>query len=110
MFRELCKIPHTNGTSHIEDLVLILKYRFADRFLKGHDNFDVGKLFLNTFVEFAKAGDPNCQVIKPVDWEPVSKEDDAARKCLVLTRNKCQLEELPNLDKIKIWESIHDQT
>ncbi|XP_063708269.1 esterase B1-like [Culicoides brevitarsis] len=97
--RKLCKIPHRKGTCHTEDFPLIFK-TFAPRLMPGHDNYEAQQTFLNYFMSFCHNGSLNA-------WPALVKGTTEDVQCLEFTRNGSEMKELPNIHKLRIWDSLY---
>lgn len=62
------------------------------------------------FTSFARTGDPNNEVIAPVQWEPVTlKKNDKGvtqYKCLNMS-NDVTFIDAPELDRMHYWDNIY---
>lgn len=97
------------GTCHGDDLVLLFSMSFCKRFPPGSDNYEAQQKYLSCFMEFVKHGNPNCELLKPVVWQPLVKDIAHAPKCMAMGRDKWIIQDLPNYHKIRTWSQLYKE-
>lgn len=109
LIRKIFGIPHMNGMCHAEDLPLVFKTQLSRRFKKGDDNYESQQVFLNSFIEFVKRGNPHYQTLDgKIMWEPLPKEQSDKVPCMDISRDKFGVQQLSKYDKIKVWNDLYD--
>lgn len=109
LIRGIGGVPHMKGTCHGEDLPLLFKMDVTRKFDKNDDNYVGQQIFLNSFIEFVRRGNPNCQVlISKIVWEPLPNERSDNVPCMEITRDNGVTQQLSNYDKIKVWNDLYD--
>lgn len=61
-----------------------------------------------SFTEFARSGDPNNDTIAPVQWKPVTLDDQKLYKCLNMAK-EVSFVDMPEHDRMLYWDSIYKQ-
>uniref|UniRef100_A0A336M3D7 carboxylesterase n=1 Tax=Culicoides sonorensis TaxID=179676 RepID=A0A336M3D7_CULSO len=97
-----------SGTCHGDDLVLLFSMSFCKRFPPGSDNYEAQQKYLNSFKQFVKHGNPNCDLLKPANWTPLSNKIEEIPKCMRMGRDEWFMQDLPNYNKIKIWNDLYE--
>lgn len=59
---------------------------------------------LDIWTEFARKGNPNCEAINTLNWEPVSDADSI--KCLNISE-ECSIIDFPEKDRLAFWDSLY---
>lgn len=107
--RKILGVTHMKGTCHAEDLPLLFNTILSRRYIKGDDNFEAQQVFLSSFTEFAKRGNPNCQTSSgKITWEPLPNERSDNIPCMEICRDKFCVQQLTKYDKIKVWNGLYE--
>jgi carboxylesterase 1 len=104
-FVKLCN--HMKGASHADDLFYLFHNNFTEIPPKDSIEFKVIERMVGIYTNFAIDGHPNCDEIKPVKFTPQNNGDEL--KCVEITENHVKEIELPELKKLKVWQSVYDQ-
>lgn len=107
MFKKLVKkCGHIPGACHADDLFYVFHTEYHSPPPEQSPEFATIQKIVGIFTSFAITGDPNCDevanLMKPFDGsEPV--------KCINMTLNDIAEIELPEAEKLKVWNSIYEE-
>lgn len=104
-FVKLCN--HMKGASHADDLFYLFNNIFSEIPPKDSIEFKVIEKMVGIYANFAIAGHPNCDEIKPATFTPQNNGEEL--KCVQITENEVKEMKLPELNKLKVWESVYDE-
>ncbi|KAL3274199.1 hypothetical protein HHI36_015615, partial [Cryptolaemus montrouzieri] len=91
-------ITENIGVSHADDTAYVLKCDMDT--LSTKDDRNISKLMVDSFVTFAKYGEPKIEL----EWPPISKKLEDPMKYLKI-KSKSSLEEAATFGNRKFWDS-----
>lgn len=98
------------GVCHGDDISFYFKSTFTGSPSQNSDEWKTIDRMCSCFTAFAKTGDPNNDVIAPVQWEPVTlKKHDkgtSTYKCLNMAKEITFIDS-PELDRMQYWDNIY---
>lgn len=97
------------GVCHGDDFAFYLPSSFVGPYpSKDSDDWRTIERMCDSFVAFARTGNPNNASIAPIQWEPVTLEDDDHKyKCLNVSK-KVSCIDLPEYDRCLYWDGIYE--
>lgn len=107
--RDAFSVPHMRGASHVEDVFYIFKAEYVEPHVKGSEEYRVMQVMTETFIGFARNGNPNVKELGQVRWDPVATgyAETEVVKCLNIS-NDVSFIPLPETPFMKIWDEICD--
>ncbi|KAH8279024.1 hypothetical protein KR018_012576, partial [Drosophila ironensis] len=96
------------GVAHVDDHSYLWFGDFSWKLDRNTAEFLTIERMIDMLLSFANTGDPNCnhireQLPRTKKWKPLDKK--SALECLNISDN-ITLRELPELKKLKVWESV----
>lgn len=105
-FKILKKCEKYHGACHVDDVFYIFKTNFTEVPPIDSKEFKVIEKMVGIFTSFACNGDPNCLEIKPGKFTSLRNGNADEIKCTEITENDVTEILLPELSKLKVWNSI----
>lgn len=105
LYKKLKKCEKYKGASHVDDLFYIFKSIHLDVPPKDSKEFKTIERMIGIYTNFAINGTPNCAEIEPAQF--LSQTNADALKCIEITEDDVTEIELPELSKLKVWNSIY---
>ncbi len=105
VFKRAKKCAQYKGASHADDLFYLFNSKFAENVEKSSKEFKVVQQMVGIYTNFAINGTPNCEEIEPVKFTVLSA--DREFKCVQITENEVKEIVIPEIDKLKVWDSIY---
>lgn len=111
LFNVLLYAPHHIGVCHGDDLSFYFKTTFTGSPpLHSTDEWKTIDRMCACFTAFARTGNPNNDVIAPVQWEPVTlKKNDKGNisyKCLNIAKEVTFIDS-PEAYRMQYWDDIY---
>lgn len=103
-YKFLQHCTHLQGASHADDVCYLFNNFLGIIPRHNSTEFKVIERMVGICANFANEGHPNCDEIKPVKFEPQNSQDII--KCVQINENELKVIELPELEKLKIWQSV----
>ncbi|XP_037945470.1 esterase B1-like isoform X1 [Teleopsis dalmanni] len=92
------------GVCHADDVSYIFRGAISGTHITNSPEDLVIRTMINIFTSFAITGNPNCQELAHVNFEPVKNSSEIM--CLNIS-HKTEFIKLPELDKMKVWDSFY---
>lgn len=97
------------GVCHADDMAYYFKSTYSG-LLPSHssDEWKTIERMTESFTSFAKTGDPNNDVIAPIQWKPVTLEKKDNRnvyKCLNIAK-EVSFVDSPEIDRMHYWDKL----
>lgn len=70
------------------------------------EEFKTVQFMIETWTKFAESGNPNSEIISPVNWEPLLKDEFPVR-CLNIS-NELRVIDLPETNRMAFWDSFYE--
>ena len=96
------------GSEHTADIFHLFKGNFAPIPSINSKEFENVKKTVAIWTNFAITGNPNCPEIGDDEWIPV-ESTNLPLKCLNIGTDKCKFIELPETERLNVWNSIYKQ-
>ncbi|KAH8420683.1 hypothetical protein KR222_000536 [Zaprionus bogoriensis] len=96
--------PEMRGVCHGDDMYYIFHSMLSHKAAIDSPEYQVIKDMVDIWTSFAASGDPNCESIKNVNFEPLECEEDI--KCLNIS-DKREFKTLPELKKMELWNQFY---
>lgn len=106
VYKILRKCAHYKGASHADDLFYIFNSIYAESPSRDSKEFKVIEIMIGIFTNFAINKSPNCREIEPIKFAPQTSPDEL--KCVQITENDLTEIFLPEVIKLRVWNSIYD--
>lgn len=106
VYKNIRNCAHYKGASHADDLFYLFNTIYAESPQRDSKEFEVIKKMVGIFTNFAINGTPNCHEIEPIKFTPQTNADEL--KCVQITENDVTEIFLPELCKLRVWNSIYD--
>lgn len=97
-----------SGSEHTADLFHLFKGTFAPLPSIDSIEFENIKKTVAIFTSFAINGNPSCPEIGDDEWVP-NDSTDLPLKCLNIGTEACNFVELPETERLNVWNSIYQQ-
>lgn len=98
------------GVSHADELTYLFWNLLAKRMPKDSREYKTIDRMVSIWTQFATTGNPYSSEINGMDnltWDPLKKSDEVY-KCLNIS-DELKIIDLPEMEKIKQWESLYDK-
>lgn len=123
--KTLAELFEFSGASHLDDLTYLFKSEFLPAPAKGTKEYEANKkmvgksnfywsdldilsyLQVGIFTTFASSGDPNCEELEGVKFDPIT-DKKAPIKCFQIS-DDCQNIELPQNERFSVWDKLYKQ-
>lgn len=101
------------GACHADDCSYIFKNLFSHVPARNTTEWKTIERMCECWTQFARTGNPNNDVIAPVEWKPIELNEKAADKivykCLNFA-NDVSLIDAPELERLHFWDDLYKKT
>lgn len=105
IFRALKKCQHYKGACHADDIFYMFTTDFHEPPPNDSKEFKtIGKI-IGMFTSFATTNDPNCEEVFQLKIKPCDETESL--KCVNITLDDVAEIELPEAEKMRVWNSIY---
>ncbi|XP_017052988.1 esterase B1-like isoform X2 [Drosophila ficusphila] len=101
---KFCRGHIKTGVAHADDLCYLFRSAEAWKLEKSSAEYRTIERMVGIWTAFAATSNPNCPEIGHVDWKPSRKENP---KPVLNISNDVTIVDLPEYEKLKIWDSIY---
>ena len=105
--KQVKKCEKISGACHADDIFHLFTTIYHPPPLPSSPEFLVIEKFVGILTSFAITGNPNCDEITNLTIKPCQKSKPVM--CVNLTLNDVAEIELPENDKLKVWNSIYEE-
>lgn len=102
--RELYKIPHQRGTSHVEDIFYIFKAEYLSAPDKRSFEYKIMQIFARAFAQFARNEYEDSIDLGSVVWNSIEDSNGIIR-CLNLN-GETKIIKFPETTRMRLWDEI----
>lgn len=95
------------GVSHGDDLGYLFLNMALPETQPDSPERKVIQKFIALWTQFARNGDPNCEAIAPVKWEPVESNETPHRTLII--NLEPSFKENPFAKILKFWDGLYDE-
>lgn len=106
--KKLAKVEEYPGAEHAADIFHIFKGTIQPAPSIESVEFENVKKTVGIFTNFAITGNVNSSYIGNAEWEPVTSTQ-LPLKCLNIENEKCEFIELPETERMNLWDSIYEK-
>jgi len=103
---KFCGQDPVRGVAHADDLSYLFFSDDAWKVAPESLERKTIQRMVSMWTSFALNSDPNCELIKPLQWQAVTKE----HPFLALNiSEQLELEDLPEREKLEVWNSVYNE-
>lgn len=103
-------ISNILGACHGDDMAYIFKNLIVPVPARTSMEWKTIERMCECWAQFARTGDPNNDIIAPIDWKPVEltgkDADKRAYKCLNIA-NDVSFIDVPDLERMHFWDNLY---
>lgn len=107
MFKATKKVQHYRGASHGDDIFYLFTTNYHAPPPLNSREFKTVERMVGIFTSFAITGNPNCVEVSNLKMSPHGERN--LFKCVNITENGVTEIELPEINRLKIWDSIYEE-
>ncbi|XP_061395054.1 esterase B1-like [Musca vetustissima] len=105
-FRRLSCGNSVRGVCHADDVLYLFYTVLSDGLNRNSEEYKCIQRLIGMWYNFALTSDPNCNEIEPVIWKPVTADNSAPIKSLIINK-KLDYDTLPAHEKIRKWNDFY---
>lgn len=107
MFKALKKAQKYRGACHADDIFYLFTTNYHSPPPLNSREFITIQRMVGIFTSFAITGDPNCEEVSNLKINPCVGTEPC--KCVNITENNVAEIELPEINRLKIWDSVYNE-
>lgn len=107
MFKALKNAQMYRGACHADDLFYLFTTNYHTPPPLNSREFKTIQRMVGIFTSFAITGNPNCAEVSNLKIRPCGESD--ALKCVNISENNVTEMELPEINRLKVWDSVYDE-
>lgn len=107
MFKALKKTQKYRGACHADDLFYLFTTNYHAPPPLNSREFKTIQRMVGMFTSFAITGNPNCEEVSNLMISPCG--GTSSLKCVNISENNATEIELPEINRLKIWDSVYDE-
>ncbi|KAJ6649742.1 Esterase B1 [Pseudolycoriella hygida] len=107
MFKALKKAQKYRGACHADDLFYLFTTNYHAPPAFHSREFQTIQRMVGIFTSFAITGNPNCEQTSNCKIVPCG--EFGSQKCFNITENNITEIELPEINRLKVWDSVYDE-
>jgi len=107
MFKALKKAQKYRGACHADDLFYLFTTNYHAPPPSNSREFTTIQRLVGIFTSFAITGNPNCAEVSNLKINPCGVVNSF--KCINITENNVREIELPEINRLKVWDSVYDE-
>lgn len=108
MFKALKKAQKYRGACHADDIFYLFTTNYHAPPDRDSREFKTIQRMVGIFTSFAITGNPNCEEVPNLTINPCGGGTDSL-KCVNVTENGVTEIELPEMNRLKVWDSVYDE-
>ncbi|XP_037038064.1 esterase B1-like [Bradysia coprophila] len=107
MFKALKKTQHYRGACHADDIFYLFTTNYHTPPSFDSREFKTIQRMVGIFTGFAISGNPNCEEVSNLKIKPYGETNSF--KCINITENNVTEIELPEINRMKVWDSVYEE-